>query len=473
MAEKTEQASPLIAELVARARVAQREFESYDQAQVDEVVTAIGWAVLKNADYLGELELRETGMGDLKDKCFKNYHRTKGAVWDLVGKKSVGILDDDPNEPGVTRIAKPVGVVGCLTPTTNAAAGTVGNALMVCKCRNAAIFAPHPRARRTSDETIRLIREELARIGAPVDLVQGISEISKEVSQDLMRNVDLVVATGGAAMVRTAYSSGTPSLGVGAGNSVVIVDETADIPGAAEKIARGKTFDNATSCSSENSVIVHASVYDAFMREMSGRGGYVVTPEEKARLQRVLWDDHGVLNPKILCRPALDLVKAAEITGPAAATARFLIVPETGYGRAHPFSGEKLSPVLTAYRYTDFAAAVQLVKDITSYNGRGHSCGLHSAMDERAVALATAVPVSRVLLNQAQAFGNSGNFNNGLPFTATLGCGTWGGNSVSENVTYKHMMNITRLARPLTGPEFQAPTDEQVFGAYWARRGRG
>jgi sulfoacetaldehyde dehydrogenase len=464
-----EEARKMIAAMVARARAAQAIFGAYSQEQVDEVVAAIGWAVYKQerAKYLAELECRETGMGNVEDKTLKNYHRTKGAVYDLMGKKSVGILDVDV-EPGVTRIAKPIGVVGALTPCTNAAAGTVGNALMISKCRNAVIFAPNPRSKKTSDETIRLIREQLARIGAPVDIVQGISEPTKEVAQELMRQVDCIVATGGQAMVKAAYSSGKPSFGVGVGNAVVIVDETADVADAAEKVKLGKIFDYASSCSSENSVIVQESVYDRFMAELVTRGGYLVNAEEKERLRRAMWED-GALSARIICKSPREIADVAGLASESARGAKFFIVPETGYGPEHPFSGEKISVVLAAYKYRDFDDAVALVNNITSYQGRGHSCGIHSTNEDHILKLAGSVRLCRVLVNQAQAYGNSGNFNNGLPFTATLGCGTWGNNSVSENLTYKHMMNVTRLAR--LKKDVKTPTEEEVFGEFLKKWG--
>jgi len=464
------EAKRMIATMVGRARAAQAIFETYSQEQVDEVVMAIGWAIFKddNGRYLAELECQETGMGNVEDKATKNHHRTKGAVYDLMGKKSVGILDVDV-EPGVTRIAKPMGVIGALTPCTNATAGTVGNALMICKCRNAVIFAPNPRSKKTSDETIRLIREQLARVKAPVDIVQGISNPTKEISQELMRQVDCVVATGGQGMVRAAYSSGKPCYGVGVGNAVVIIDETADLADAAEKVKLGKIFDYASSCSSENSVIIHESVYDQFISELKSRGGYLVNASEKEHLKRTMWED-GALTAKVICKSPREIAEVAGLESEAAKQAKFFIVPETGFGPQHPFSGEKISVVLTAYKYKDFDDAVKLVNNITTYQGRGHSCGIHSKNDDHILKLANSVRLCRVLVNQTQAYSNSGNYNVGLPFTATLGCGSWGNNSVSENLTYKHMMNITRLARPIANAKI--PTDDEVFGAFWAKWGR-
>ena len=459
-----------IAEMVTRARAAQEEFEKYNQEQVDEVVTALGWAIYQkeNAEYLAKLEVEETGMGNVKDKTLKNINRTKGAVIDLIGKKSVGIIDVD-EETGVTQIAKPKGVIGALTPCTNATPGTVGNALMILKCGNSVIFTPNPRSKKTSDEVIRLMNRELKKIGAPDNLIQGISNPTTNLSQELMRQVDTVVATGGQGMVRAAYSSGTPCIGVGAGNSVMVVDESADLEDAAEKIFMGKVFDNATSCSSENSIILQESIYDTVIENLKKHGGYVVSQDEKKRLEKVMWKD-GHLTADIICKDPDDIASLAEMKSDEAQNATFFIVPETGTGPGYPFSGEKLSVVLTAYKYKTFDDAIKLVQDITNYQGKGHSCGIHSRNEDHIMQLAHSINVCRILVNQAQAYGNSGNFNNGLAFTATLGCGSWGGNSIDENVTYKHCMNITRLARLIEPREIL--DDEKIFGAYWDKYGK-
>jgi len=275
-----------------------------------------------------------------------------------------------------------------------------------------------------------------------------------------------VIATGGQGMVRAAYSSGTPCVGVGAGNSVMVVDESADLEDAAEKIYLGKVFDNATSCSSENSIILQESIYDTVIENLKKHGGYVVPQDEKKRLEKVMWKD-GHLTIDIICKDPNAIACLVEMKSDAAQNAAFFIVPETGTGPDHPFSGEKLSVVLTAYKYKNFDDAIKLVKDITDYQGKGHSCGIHSKNEDHIMKLAHSVHVCRILVNQAQAYGNSGNFNNGLPFTATLGCGSWGGNSIDENVTYKHCMNITRLARLIEPREI--PDDEEIFGAYWGK----
>jgi len=459
-----------ITEMIVKARTAQEEFEKYNQEQVDEVITALGWAIYQkeNAEYLAKLEVEETGMGNIRDKALKNINRTKGAVIDLIGKKSVGVIHVD-GETGVTQIAKPKGVIGALTPCTNATPGTIGNSLMILKCRNSVIFTPNPRSKKTSDEVIRIMNEELQKIGAPDNLIQGISNPTTNLSQELMRQVDTVIATGGQGMVRAAYSSGTPCVGVGAGNSVMVVDESADLKDAAEKIYLGKVFDNATSCSSENSIILQESIYDTVIENLKKHGGYVVPQDEKKRLEKVMWKD-GHLTIDIICKDPSAIAGLVEMKSDAAQNAAFFIIPETGTGPGHPFSGEKLSVVLTAYKYKTFDDAIKLVQDITNYQGKGHSCGIHSTNENHIIKLAHSINVCRILVNQAQAYGNSGNFNNGLPFTATLGCGSWGGNSIDENVTYKHCMNITRLAR-LVEPR-EIPADEKIFGAYWDKYGK-
>lgn len=451
--------------LIEKARKAQQVFEGYSQKQVDAVVTALSWAVCKeeNAEYLAKLEVEETGMGNVKDKTFKNIHRTKGSLIDLMGKKSVGVIQVDEDN-GITQIAKPKGVIGALSPCTNATPGTVGNAQMILKCRNAVIFSPNPKSKKTSDETIRLMNEELYKIGAPENLIQGISNPTTNLSQELMRQVDTVIATGGQGMVRAAYSSGTPCIGVGAGNSVIVVDETADLDDAAEKICMGKIFDNATSCSSENSIVVQESVYDSLIENLKQDGGYIVSPEEKENLRKIMWKE-GHLSGDIIAKDPGHIALLAGMNSKEAQNAKFFIVPEVGTGPDYPFSGEKLSVVLTAYKFISFESAVKTVQKITDYQGKGHSCGIHSKNETNIMALAHAVNVCRILVNQAQAYGNSGNFNNGLPFTATLGCGSWGGNSIDENTNYKHCMNITRLSRIIKRKE--VPDDEKIFGDHW------
>ena len=274
-----------------------------------------------------------------------------------------------------------------------------------------------------------------------------------------MAQCDLVVATGGAGMVKSAYSSGTPAYGVGAGNAVVIVDETADIKDAAHKIMLSKTFDFATSCSSDNSIVVHEKIYDELLKELQAEGGYLTNKEEKEKLQKTMWPDGHHLSREIVAQPAGKIAGLAGIELPE--DKKFMMVEESGVGAEHPFSGEKMSVVLTVYKVGSFEEAVDKVNEITGYQGMGHSCGIHTTDDSRLDVLGNSVKVSRIMVRQPQCYGNSGNWDNGMPFTMTLGCGTWGGNISSENITYKHFINTTWVSKQI---EEQIPSDEELFG---------
>jgi len=279
--------------------------------------------------------------------------------------------------------------------------------------------------------------------------------------------VDLVVATGGGPMVKSAYSSGTPAYGVGAGNAAVIVDEGVDLTAAAEKIYRGKTFDNATSCSSENSVVLLKGIYEPMVKELEKKGGYFCNEEERAKLQAAMWPDGVHLNKLIVAQPVAKIAEIAGIEIPENTT--FLMVRGKSVDESDPFCKEKLSLVLTVWQSDDFDQAVALVKQITDNNGRGHSCGIHSDDEDHILKLGLAANVSRIMVNQPQSLGNSGNYANGMPFTLTLGCGTWGGNITTENISWKHFLNVTWVSKPIAPV---IPDEEKLFGAYWKKYGK-
>ncbi|QCO07024.1 acylating sulfoacetaldehyde dehydrogenase [Azospirillum argentinense] len=458
-----------VAALVARARAAQRAFADATQEQVDDAVAALAWAIYEpgRARALAELAVADTGLGNVADKIVKNQRKTFGTLRDLMRVRTVGVIEEDTAK-GIVKIAKPLGVVGAVTPSTNPAATPVNKAMMAVKGRNAIIIAPSPMGSAATGRTVELMRAELARIGAPEDLVQMIpTPITKGLTQALMEAVDLVVVTGSQDNVRRAYSSGTPAIGVGAGNVPVIVDESADLAEAARKIAASKTFDNATSCSSENALVVLDSVYDATIAALEEAGAYLCTAEERERVQARLWEN-GKLNRKLIAKGAAVLAEAFELA-PEAREARFFLVEETGVGKAHPFSGEKLSLVLAVYRVPDFDAAVDQVRKILDHQGRGHSCGIHTRDEAHAKRLADELDVVRVLVNFAHTFGNGGGFDSGLNFTLSMGCGSWQKNSISENLSWKHFVNITHLVRPI--PE-DKPSEEALFGPFWSRHGR-
>jgi sulfoacetaldehyde dehydrogenase len=458
-----------VAELIERARIAQRELERYTQEQVDEVVTAVAWACYKpaNAEALARMAVETTGMGRVEDKVAKNRRKTMGTLRDLLSVRSVGVIKEDP-ERGITEIAKPVGVVGAIVGSTNPAATPVNKTMMALKGRNAIIIAPSPKGLPTCEATVRLIHRELRKLGAPLDLVQHLpGPITKDMSRDLMRRCDLVVATGSQSNVRAAYSSGTPAIGVGGGNVPVIIDASADLADAAGKIKRSKIFDYATSCSSENAVLIDASIYEQAVEALRREGGYMLSGPESERLRQVMWPD-GKLSAAVIAQPPEKIAAAAGLEDPDARRAEFFMVEESGVGPDHPFSGEKLSVVLTVYRCESFDDAVALTQQILDHQGAGHSCGIHTNEPEHTERLAHAIRVARVLENQSHCFANGGSFDNGLNFTLTMGCGTWAGNSISENLSYEHFLNVTRLVRRIPPRE---PTEEELFGRYLSAHG--
>jgi sulfoacetaldehyde dehydrogenase len=464
------QTREMVAALVRRARAAQRIYDGWTQDEVDEVVTACGWAIMEPGRnrLLAVLAVADTGLGSVEDKFAKNHRKTLGLLRDLKGAKSVGVIAEDPAK-GVIEIARPVGIVAAITPSTNPAATPANKIINALKGRNAIILAPSPKGYKTGAKLVEFMHAALTRVGAPRDLLQILpAPVSKEATLELMRQADLVAATGSQANIRAAYSSGTPAVGVGMGNVATIVDATADLADAAAKIARSKTFDHATSCSSENSAILLDAVYDGALAALTAAGGVMLTSAEKAKLQRTMWPD-GKLSADVTAQAAPRIAALAGLGRAAIGDAHFLMVEETGFGPAHPFSGEKLSPVLAVYRARDFAHACEIVASIYAYQGAGHSVGIHTREDAQALHLGLNLPVSRVIVNQAHCIATGGSFDNGLDFSLSMGCGTWGRNGFSGNMNYRHFLNITRIARPI--PE-RVPGEEEIFGAYFARHGR-
>jgi len=462
-------AQQIAADLMRKARIAQEAFAEADQARVDEAVRAVAWSLYKpeHAKELAELAVQDTGLGNVPDKIIKKQRKTFGTLRDLLRVKSVGEIERD-DKRGIVKFAKPIGVVGIVTPSTNPGATPVNKAMMAIKGRNAVIVAPSPLGYRTTGLTVEYMRKALAQIGLPEDLVQILpSPVTKDTTQALMEAVDLVVVTGSQDNVRRAYSSGTPAIGVGAGNVPVIIDETANLDDAAKKICASKTFDNATSCSSENSVVIVDAVYDKAIEALKRAGGYLVDPSKKANVVNELWKN-GKLNRHLIARDMPVLVKGFGLPEEAAKS-KFLMVEETGIGRGYPLSGEKLALVLTVYRASDFKAAKETIRKILDFQGKGHSMGLHTTNMARARELAEELPVVRVLINFAHTFGNGGGFDSGLEFTLTMGCGSWQKNSISENLNYRHFLNITHLVTPI--PE-DKPSEEALFGPHWAKYGK-
>jgi sulfoacetaldehyde dehydrogenase len=462
-------ATAVVDELVRRARAAMAIFASADQARVDEAVIALAWSLYNpaHAKELAELAVKDTQLGNVPDKVIKKQRKTFGTLRDLLRVKSVGIIEEN-EKLGIVKYAKPVGVVCAITPSTNPGATPVNKAMMAIKGRNAVVIAASPAGLKTTAKTVDYMRAELKKIGLPEDLVQILPPpASKDMTHALMQAADLVVATGSQDNVRRAYSSGTPAIGVGTGNVPVIVDETADLADAAEKICASKIFDNSTSCSSENSVILVYAIYDKAIAALERAGGYKASSAEKAKIQAALWPD-GQLSRTLIARDADVFARGCGL--PAAAEGKkFFMVEETGVGRDFPFSGEKLSLVLTVYRAKDFDEAVTRANEILAHQGRGHSVGLHTKDVRRGRLLAERSDVVRVLINQAHTFGNGGGFDNGLNFTLSMGCGTWGGNSITDNLNYMNFLNITHLVTTIAEDK---PSEEQLFGAYWKKYGK-
>lgn len=445
--------------LVERARKAQKIVESFNQERVDHLVTAIVWNIVKpgTIEEISKFAVEETELGNYESKYAKLNTKLKGALRDMKGKKSMGIIERD-EEKGLIKIAKPVGVVGAVNPTTNPEATPVLKAIMAIKTRNAVVMSPHPKAKKTNTMIVNIMREVLKKYNAPEDLIIGIENPTLGITQELMKQCDLVLATGGGAMVNAAYSSGTPAYGVGVGNAVVVIDETADIKDAANKIMRSKTFDFATSCSAENSLVIQEDIYHELIRALEDEGGYLLNSEEKAKLQKNMWID-GVLNRDVVAQPVQKIAEVGGLKIPE--DRKFIMVEETKVGPEYPFSGEKLSMVVALFKYKEFQEAIDKVNEITEYQGKGHSCGIHSTNEDHIVEFALKTYTSRVMVRQPQCLANSGAWTNGMPMTLSLGCGTWGGNISSENITWKHLLNTTWVSYPI--PDTQ-PTDEELFG---------
>ena len=464
-------AEALIGELIARARIAQSAFEAdADQERYDMAAKAIGWALLEESRNraLSEMAVATTGLGNVTDKITKNHRKTLGLLRDISGEKTQGVISND-DSTGLTEIARPKGVVAAIVPSTNPVATPTNNTINALKCGNAIILAPSPKGVDVCEILVGHMHTELARLNLPVDLVQVVpAPASKAKTQALMEMADLLVVTGSQDNVRRAYSSGTPAIGVGAGNATVIVDETADIVDAAAKITASKTFDNATSCSSENAVVVVDAVRDAFLAELHRAGGRLLDETNAVTLKQALFQN-GHLNRHIIAQDISTVLAQTGIVVAEPDRARFLILSATGIGPDHPESGEKLSLVLALYVASDYKAAAATASQILDHQGAGHSIGIHTKIDARAQELGMKVPVCRVIVNQAHTFATGGSFDNGLPFSLSMGCGSWGGNSIDENLNFRHFMNTTQVVRSVAANE---PSVDDIFSEYWKATGQ-
>ena len=463
----TIQQKTLIEQLVSDARDAQEIINHYSQEQVDELILAVAWEVIKpeNNQELSEMAVSQTGLGNVEDKKRKNRRKTIGLLRDLKDVKTVGIIDENV-QTGIIEIARPVGVIGAIVPSTNPIATPLNKVINALKCRNAIILAPSPKGAKVCSRVVELIQIALVRIGAPKNIVQSLPEpISKEDTNELSNLVDLIVATGSQNNIQRALQSGTPTLGVGVGNVPSIIDESANLNDASHKIMTSKTFDNATSCSSENSIIVHEKVYDSMISRLLEEGGSLLNGDEKLKLQGTMWNDRGVINRDVIAKRAAEIAKLSGLSGKHL-DSKFLMVEEQYIGSSYPFSMEKLSPVLTVYKAKDFDHAVNIAKDILNNQGKGHSCSIHSQNEDNIFKLGQELPVCRIIVNQAHCFATGGNFDNGLPFSLSMGCGTWGNNVTDENLNYKHYLNTTKIVKTIKNNE---PSEKDIFSSYWKK----
>lgn len=458
----TDEETQYAQDLLKKARCAMRAIENYDQAQIDRLCRAVAWATANEKTFtrLAYMSVDESGLGDREGRPNKRF-KIIGILRDVLRQKSMGIIEEIP-EKGIVKYAKPAGVIASLVPVTNAALTEAGNGIFALKCKDAIIFSPHPASNKTTNETVRIMRATLKKLGAPEDIFQCIEKPSIPLAQELMSICDLTIATGGPAMVKAAYSSGKPAYGVGAGNATMVIDETAKIEEAARNTRISKTSDFGSGCSADGNLVVEATIYDRFLDQLQKEGGYLVNCEEKQLLQNILWDAEGHRTGNTVARSAAKLAEMAGFKLPAGKT--FFIVKEDKIGKEHLFSSEKLSVVLSIFKYSGFENALEMVRQIYAVGGRGHSCGIYSFNDDHIHRLALVAPVSRMMVRQPQSKANSGSFTNGMAMTSSMGCGIWGGNITNENITLKHYMQTTWVSRPI--PE-DRPSDAELFGEFY------
>ena len=458
----TEEEKQTVAEMIARARTAMAAIEGYDQAQVDRLAQALGWATGNEKTFvrIAQMGVDESGIGDRAGRAGKRF-KILGVLRDALRQKSVGVIEVD-EEKGITKIAKPAGVIASLIPTTNPELTPPVTGIYAIKCRNAVIFSPHPRARKTTFEMVRVMRETLKKLGCPEDIFQCVERPSIPLTGELMARADLTLATGGRPMVKAAYSSGKPAFGVGAGNATMVIDETADIKEAAHNSRVSKTSDYGSGCSADGNLLIDDRVYAALRDALVAEGGYLCNAQEKALLEKAMWDAEG---HRTIETVAVSAQRIGELAGFSVPPDRsFIMVEQEGIGPEHKFSSEKLSVVMALYRYHGFDEVLDKVRAIYEVGGKGHSCGIYSFDDDHIARLAAVAPVSRMMVRQPQSKANAGSFTNGMPMTSSLGCGIWGGNITNENISLKHYMNVTWVSRPI--PEAR-PSDAELFGEFY------
>ncbi len=434
--------------IIKKARLAQNKIENESQDFLDNISIAAAWSIynIKNAKMLAESAVKNTGLGNIDDKIKKNRFKIIGSLSDILPVKTIGKISENKKN-GIQVFAKPVGIIASLTPSTNAAATPANHIMFALKAGNAIIISPSPKAQKTVIKLVKIIRRNLIKLKAPADLVQCISKKnSLNLTDELISKVDLVIATGDKKIVMNSYRSGKPSLGVSQGNVPVIISSKINFDKAIDKIVSSKIFDNSTSCSAENSIIIENKNFRKIKKIFEEKGAYFANNIETKIIEKNLFQN-GNLNPEYICKPInkfLDLLKIKN------KKIKLIIVQCKGVGKKYPLSGEKLSLILTLFKTSSFKDSLNLSKKILEYQGIGHSAGIHTEDKKEIELLAENLKVSKIIVNQAHALSNGGGINNSLPFSFTMGCGTWGGNSICENLNINHFFNKTTVSVPIT-----------------------
>lgn len=450
-------------QMFARAREAQTIIENYTQERVDRMCQCVAWAVgnPKEFDRLCKMGVEESGAGDWHNRYGKR-HKILGVLRDALRQKSVGIIETNP-EKGLVRYGKPAGVITSLIPMTNPELTPVVTAIYALKARDTVVFSPHPRTKETTLEVVNIMRAALKSIGEPEDFLQCIATPNMAIVDQFLKMGDLIMATGGPAMVKAAHSSGKPAYCSGAGNATMIFDETTDVEIAARNARISKTSDFGSGCSADGNLIIYGGIYDAMVDCLQKEGGYLASSEEREKLKKAMWDEERHRTVPTVAISPQKLAQEAGFSIPE--DRKFIMVVGDGIGKEYLFSSEKLTTLLSLFRYEgDFENALKMMDEIYKVGGRGHSCGIYSHNDEHINALALRAPVTRIMVRQPQSKANAGSADNGMPMTSSMGCGTWGGNQVSENIALKHYMNSTWVARPIIT---DAPSEAVLFGEFF------
>lgn len=447
-----------IQELIEKSKTAQKEYEKLSQEEVDDIVKVIAKVVYDRAEELAQMAVEETQMGVYEDKVAKNRGKSKTIWHNLKDKKSIGIIEYDEARR-LIKVAKPKGVIGAVAPCTNPIVTPMCNAMFALKGGNSIIIAPHPRAKKCTKYLVDLLNKEIQPLGAAENLIQMIEEPSIETSLALMENVDVVIATGGMAMVKSAYSCGKPAYGVGAGNVQCIIDRDVDLRETAEKIIKGRSFDNGIICSGEQSVIAPKELYKATIDSFIEKGAFYTEDNEIIDKFAEIMFEKGAISKHVVGQSVDYIAKLAKVEVPK--NTRVILLKARGIGKNDILCKEKMCPVMVTFEYNTFEEAVKIAQKNLEVEGKGHSCAIHSNDMSHIEYAAQILTVSRLVVNQPSSISAGGSFYNGFAPTTTLGCGSWGNNSISENLDYIHLINVSQVG--MYNENATVPSDEAIW----------